>query len=102
EANLKQEDVNLLRRIWWVLAIRDASCAALIGRPFRINMYYCDTEMLTLENFSDELEDPEFAQHPLRDIFGLYQIQMAKLSLILRQIVTQKYDVKNGRLATGN
>lgn len=102
EANLKKEDVSLLRRLWWVLAIRDASCGALIGRPFRINMYYCDTEMLTLENFSDDLEDPEFAQHPLRGIFGLYQIHMAKLSLILRQIVQQKYDIKNGRLATRN
>lgn len=102
EANLRQEDVNLLRRLWWVLAIRDASCGALIGRPFRINMYYCDTEMLVEANFDDRLAQSGIVTSGLHRTSGLYQIHMAKLSLILRQIVKQKYDVKNGRTETSN
>lgn len=102
QSMLKKEDVTLLRRLWWVLAIRDASCGALVGRPFRINMYFCDTEMLAEDDFQDDMAEPEFAQHPLQATFGLYQIHMSKLSLILRDIVQQKYDLKNGRLTTKN
>jgi hypothetical protein len=82
-ANLRAADRSLLRRLWWTLATRDAYCAALLGRPFRINMARCDTQMLSLNDFSsDSSENPA----------AIYQIQVAKLSIILRQIVVSRSD----------
>jgi hypothetical protein len=90
--NMKPQDKSLLKRLWWTLLIRDASCGALVGRPFRINMYHCDTEMLTEGDFEYDLQSPEFATHPQRRTFSLYQIHMTKLSLILRDIVATRFN----------
>lgn len=91
-ANMSLQDRSLLRRLWWTLVIRDASCGALVGRPFRINMNHCDTEMLTEADFEYDISSPEFATHPERTTFSLYQIHMTKLSLILRDIVVTRFE----------
>ena len=90
--NMKPQDRSLLKRLWWTLLIRDASCGALIGRPFRINMYHCDTEMLNERDFDFDMQSEEFATHTQRKTFALYQMHMTKLSLILRDIVTNRFD----------
>jgi hypothetical protein len=72
------KDKSLVKRLWWSLAVRDAYCASLLGRPFRINMSQCDTEMLELDDFQSEVECSDQA---------LYQIHVAKLSLIVRRIM---------------
>jgi hypothetical protein len=47
---------------------------------------------LTESDFDYDLQSPEFANYPLRNTFPLYQIHMAKLSLILRDIVATRFD----------
>jgi hypothetical protein len=82
---------GLLRRLWWTLAVRDAYCAALLGRPFRINISQCDTEMLGLLDFNYDLSCEKSTSNPDDHIHCLYQIQIAKLSLILRKIVELRF-----------
>jgi hypothetical protein len=106
-SNMHAKDAALLKRIWWVLMVRDAFCATLVGRPFRINTDMGDAEMLSITDF--EHDHPSMnAQHPLKDQYGLYQIEIAKLALVLRQIVYTRWlpgrmkyasDVLNNSLA---
>ncbi|KAK9427091.1 fungal-specific transcription factor domain-containing protein, partial [Lipomyces doorenjongii] len=87
-ANLGDEDRSLWRRIWWCLVSRDSFCAALLGKPQRINVSQCDVEPLSLDDF---LYDADAAPLSLwghrRKEYGLYVIENAKLSQILRSIV---------------
>ncbi|KAF9887913.1 hypothetical protein FE257_009435 [Aspergillus nanangensis] len=83
--NMKSHDRSLLRRIWWVLIVRDSACSALVGRPFRIDMDQSDTEMLSLEDFTHD------APMPRNYTYAQYQIEIAKLSLILRDIVMSRF-----------
>ncbi len=99
---MSSRDRSLLKRLWWILVIRDASSAALVGRPFKINMDHSDTENLTSEDFEHDGESPEFAKHPLRPVFGLYQIHISKLSLILREIVMTRFDPGRKTNTTAN
>ncbi|KAI7171196.1 hypothetical protein KC316_g10005 [Hortaea werneckii] len=92
--NMPEKDRSLLKRLWWLLVVRDASCATLVGLPFRINMEHGDVEMLTLEDFQHDGQDETFQSHPLRLSYAQYQIQVAKLSLIL-------YDVDYARFVPG-
>ncbi|KAH6884461.1 fungal-specific transcription factor domain-containing protein [Thelonectria olida] len=94
-ANINPQDRSLLRRLWWTLVVRDASCGALFGRPFRINMDFCDTEMLTMDDFKADSESPEFAGNPLMPTYSLYQIHVARLSLILRSIIASRFAQRN-------
>jgi hypothetical protein len=89
--NMKPQDRSLLKRIWWILIIRDTSCAALVGRPFRINLEQCDTDPLTAEDFEHDGNSPDFMSNPQRPSFANYQIQMSKLSLVLREIVNSRF-----------
>lgn len=77
-------DRSLLKRLWWALAVRDAHCSTLLGRPFRINITQCDTDVLALEDFPHNHEplDPCTCKAAF-----MYQIQSCKLSLILRSII---------------
>lgn len=90
---MSRENKGLLRRLWWTLALRDATCAALLGRPSRINMAQCNTDMLTLEDFQLEASRPQTTHktHADNEVEAIYQVQIAKLSLILRQIVKSRY-----------
>jgi hypothetical protein len=72
---------SLLKRLFWALAVRDAYCSALLGRPFRLNITQCDTEPLTLEDFDHEENCPK-QDHGQCLSHGHYQIQVSKLSLI--------------------
>ncbi|KAM0693215.1 hypothetical protein Q7P36_006468 [Cladosporium allicinum] len=78
------KDRGLIKRIWWTLLVRDAYCAALMGRPARVDMSQCDTEMLTPGDFPDNAGTD--GNHP---IHVLYQISAARLSLIVRQIIAK-------------
>lgn len=90
--NIAPQDRSLLKRLWWTLVIRDAACASMHGRPFRINLEHCDIDGLTPEDFEHDLS---LLPGPLTAdggrLSGLYQIQAAKLALILRQIVTIRF-----------
>ena len=88
---MKSNDKSLLRRLWWTLAVRDAYCAALLGRPFRINIAQCDAEMLRLTDFDNRPCDSESSRVDGGAPYAVYQVQMAELSLILRQIVHSRF-----------
>ncbi|KAK9321840.1 fungal-specific transcription factor domain-containing protein [Lipomyces orientalis] len=77
----------LWRRIWWVLVVRDSFCAALLGKPLRINMSQCFVSHLQLGDFeldTDQIEDSNVHAH------GMYVIETTKLSMILRDIVSAR------------
>lgn len=78
------KDGGLIKRIWWTLLGRDAYCAALMGRPARVDMSQCDTEMLTPSDFPDDGHTD--GSHPAH---VLYQISAAQLSLVVRQIIAK-------------
>jgi hypothetical protein len=80
-------DRGRMKRLWWTLVVRDAYCAALLGRPFRINIPQCDVPMLELEDFDDDAEPND---NESRDS-ALYQIQVARLSIITRTIVQRRF-----------
>lgn len=77
-------DRSLLKRLWWALAVRGAHCSALLGRPFRINITQCDTDVLVLGDFPHNHEPLDSCS--CKAAF-MYQIQSCKLSLILRNII---------------
>jgi hypothetical protein len=54
-------------------------------------MDHGDAEMLLLEDFEQDVRALESAQHPLANTFGHYQIEAAKLSLVLHQIVYTRF-----------
>ncbi|KAF2687386.1 hypothetical protein K458DRAFT_415639 [Lentithecium fluviatile CBS 122367] len=101
-AHLSPADRSLLRRLWWTLAVRDAYCAALLGRPFRINMSRCDTEPLRLDDFNQDGGSPQAVPKGRSYTGALCQIQIAKLSLILRQIVLSRSKGANDSQKTAN
>lgn len=76
-------DKGRMKRLWWTLVVRDAHCAALLGRPFRINIPECDVPMLSLDDFTSELEDGNVDS-------GLYQVEVARLVLLTRSIVKRR------------
>lgn len=90
--NIHPQDRSLLKRLWWTLVVRDAACASMHGRPFRINLEHCDVDELTMDDFDlghhSLLESP--CSETLR-IAGLYQIEATRLALLLRQIVTVRF-----------
>lgn len=90
-ASMESKDRSLLKRIWWVLVVRDAFCSSLVGRPLRINMDQGNAEMLTLDDFEQDVRSLEMAQHHLAYTFAHYQIQASRLSLILHQIVMTRF-----------
>lgn len=86
------KDKGLLRRLWWTLSARDAYLSTLLGRSFRINMSLCDTEPLLRDDFDD---DAAACSHQHSNCSCkhsiVYQIQIAKLSLILRNVVYYRF-----------
>lgn len=78
------KDRGRVKRLWWTLAMRDAHCAALLGRPFRINIPQCDVPMLELEDFASGLSNGG-------QVSALYQIEVARLSNIARSIIQRRF-----------
>jgi len=89
-ADMDKKRKSLLKRLFWTLEIRDAYCATLLGRPFRLNVAQCDTEYLTLDDF-DHAEGCNGQTHERCQLHAHYQIQVSKLSLILRTIVETRF-----------
>ncbi|KAF2626049.1 hypothetical protein BU25DRAFT_300616, partial [Macroventuria anomochaeta] len=90
--NIAPQDRSLLKRLWWTLVVRDATCASMHGRPFRINLDHCDIDELALEDFDYEVSSvPDRLLSDNVRLSGLYHIQVAKLALLLRQIVTMRF-----------
>ncbi|KAH7177040.1 fungal-specific transcription factor domain-containing protein [Dactylonectria macrodidyma] len=89
--NIKPQDRSLLKRLWWVLVVRDASSAALIGRPFKVNLDHCDVDALSPADFEHDLASSErpASQHSRYSM--LYQIQVTKLTIILRRIIMARF-----------
>lgn len=86
-ANAHSKDKGLLRRLWWTLSIRDAYLSTLLGRSFRINMSISDAELLSPDDFDNDTgcSHQQSACNCKHSIF--YQIQTAKLSLNLRDVL---------------
>lgn len=89
--NMQSQDRSLLRRLWWILVTRDSACSSLVGRPFRIDMDQSDTEMLTVEDFGHDAPTSDFLDSPCHHIYALYQVEVAKLSMIVRDIVMSRW-----------
>lgn len=95
-------DRSLLKRLWWILVVRDTACATLVGRPFRINLDHSDVDPLKPDDFSNDVAvaltpaadqaTPEQLSH---HVFGLYQVQIVNLCLILRRIITSRFSPKD-------
>jgi len=91
---MSNQDRSLLKRLWWILIIRDSFCGALVGRPFRIGMEHSDTEMLTQEDFQHDEPCLSAEEHPYKALYGQYQIHVASLALILREIIITRFGPK--------
>ncbi|SCO91240.1 uncharacterized protein FRV6_15368 [Fusarium oxysporum] len=89
--SIRPQDRSLLKRLWWVLVVRDASSAALIGRPFKVNLDHCDTEFLSAADFEHDFGPVDQSASDLTRCSILYQIQATKLTLILRGIITARF-----------
>ncbi|KAM0415796.1 hypothetical protein ACHAPT_013257 [Fusarium lateritium] len=90
---------SLLKRLFWVLAVRDAYCATLLGRPCRLNMAQCDTEPLDLDDFGQG-GNPQDQDRDKSQAHAHYLIQLSTLSLILRSIVETRFGPgKNASMA---
>ena len=88
---VNSKDKGRVKRLWWTLAVRDVYCAALLGRPFRINIPQCDVSMLDIDDFASELTD-------LNRDSALYQIEVARLSIIARNIIQRRFHSSENRL----
>ncbi|KAL3447281.1 fungal-specific transcription factor domain-containing protein [Aspergillus insuetus] len=92
--NMQPQDKSLMRRLWWILVVRDSICGALVGRPFRIDMDQADTDMLTIEDFVHDAPE-DFLTNPSSQQYAQYQIETAKMSLIMRDIITSRFHPGN-------
>jgi hypothetical protein len=96
-ASLKHQaqDRSLLKRLWWILVLRDAHCSSLLGRPFRVNITQSDIDMLSRADFVDAHTGGESCHTcECRTAFD-YQIRVVELSLILRRIMLFRFGPVN-------
>lgn len=89
--NLRPQDRSLLKRLWWVLVVRDASSAALIGRPFKVNLEHCDVDALSIADFEHDVDLRQGPEGRTASCAVLYQIHAAKLAIILRRIILARF-----------
>lgn len=89
--NMTHKDRSLLRRLWWILLIRDAFGSALFGRPPRINGTNCDVEYVTQEDFGCDVEPS--SPHPpiIYPPHATYLVHLSELAVILRDIIVYRY-----------
>ncbi|KIW84335.1 hypothetical protein Z517_03585 [Fonsecaea pedrosoi CBS 271.37] len=92
DTRLAPEDKSLLRRLWWILFVRDTGAATFSGRQFRMNSVdVADVETLTTEDFAvDSQDDMDGVGHGIDGIVGSFHVENTKLFLILRRIVLSK------------
>ncbi|KAF9888889.1 hypothetical protein FE257_008259 [Aspergillus nanangensis] len=89
--NMQPQDKSLMRRLWWALVVRDGICGTLVGRPFRIDLDQADADMLTIEDFAHDALAPNFLEDPSAQRYAQYQIETAKLSQIMREIIISRF-----------
>lgn len=89
--NMQPQDKSLMRRLWWALVVRDSICGTLVGRPFRIDLDQADADMLTIEDFAHDAMATDFLQNPASQRYAQYQIETAKLSRIMRDIIISRF-----------
>ena len=89
--NMQPRDKSLMRRLWWALVNRDSICSTLVGRPFRIDLDQADADILTIEDFTHDAMAPDFRQNPSAHRYAQYQIETAKLSRIMREIIISRF-----------
>ncbi|KIW32580.1 uncharacterized protein PV07_04110 [Cladophialophora immunda] len=53
-SKISPRERSLLKRLWWVLVVRDAFCAACMGRTLRADLTQSDVEMLSHEDFGSD------------------------------------------------
>ncbi|KAK9311225.1 fungal-specific transcription factor domain-containing protein [Lipomyces starkeyi] len=85
--DISDEGRGLWKRIWSCLVTRDSFCAALLGKPLRINLVQCDAEFLTPGDFSSDTDPGDEMWGFQMPESGMYVIAMTNLALILRQMV---------------
>ncbi|KIW30399.1 uncharacterized protein PV07_06144 [Cladophialophora immunda] len=92
DTRLAPEDRSLLRRLWWILFVRDTGAATFSGRQFRMNSVdVADVESLTCEDFvADSQEGEDGVRHRLDGTIGPFHVENTKLFGILRRIVLCK------------
>jgi hypothetical protein len=100
-ANIASQDRSLIKRLWWILVIRDAMCASIVGRPIRIHLEQCDVDALTQDDFVYDDDDDadlslldECMRSPLAQQSGAYQMHATKLALLLRHIIAVRFNPK--------
>ncbi|PYH75698.1 hypothetical protein BO82DRAFT_298061 [Aspergillus uvarum CBS 121591] len=89
--NMQPQDKSLMRRLWWALVVRDSICGTLVGRPFRIDLDQADADMLTIEDFAHDAAAPDFLEDPATHRYAQHQIETAKLSQIMREIIISRF-----------
>lgn len=85
--NMARKDRSLLKRLWWILVVRDAFGAALFGRPVRINGRNCDVEHVTEEDFAPDFESTPTNPPTTCSMTAAYLAQLSQLAIILRDII---------------
>ncbi|KAL4904196.1 hypothetical protein BDW74DRAFT_185821 [Aspergillus multicolor] len=90
-SNISPQDKSLMRRIWWSLVNRDSICGTLVGRPFRIDLDQADADMLTIEDFAHDAPAADFLENLSAQKYAQYQIETAKLSLLMRYIIISRF-----------
>ncbi|KAI2929923.1 transcriptional regulator family: Fungal Specific TF [Aspergillus niger] len=89
--NMQPQDKSLMRRLWWALVVRDSICGTLVGRQFRIDLDQADADMLTIGDFVHDAVAPDFLENPFAQRYAQYQIETAKLSQIMREIIISRF-----------
>ncbi|RAK81232.1 uncharacterized protein BO72DRAFT_338854, partial [Aspergillus fijiensis CBS 313.89] len=89
--NMQPQDKSLMRRLWWALVARDSICGTLVGRPFRIDLDQADADLLTIEDFAHDAMTPDFLHDSLAQRYAQYQIETAKLSRLMREIISSRF-----------
>ncbi|KAF4987175.1 hypothetical protein FDECE_15556 [Fusarium decemcellulare] len=89
--SIQPQDRCLLKRLWWVLVVRDASSATLIGRPFKVNLDHCDVDALSTADFQHDMAPTQSSASQNTSHSVLYQIHATKLAIILRRIILARF-----------
>lgn len=88
--DIPARDRSLLKRIWWILVIRDSFGSALFGRPVRINGGNCDVEITSTDDFIHDYPNNMF-QDPDQEMRSQYFTQVAELAVNLRDITADRF-----------
>ncbi|KAI9871346.1 MAG: hypothetical protein M1830_003011 [Pleopsidium flavum] len=101
-SDMCHSDQRLWKRIWWSLYVRDRHAAAALGRPMHIHDDDCDVEMLEESDFEEGISPhPTICGGATRDHI-LYVIQMAKLAVLLGNIIKTEFAARKSSTIKGD